>query len=657
MANTMNTKTPLMHLSKYLLPLTLLLCAAVYWPGLHGPFLFDDYAHIVQNKRVHISDLSPTSLVQAWKSSLASGFGKRPLAQLSFGINHALAGLSPFAFKATNLGIHLLNGVLLFLLIRQLASLATRPGRPGAPSSDTLALMVTAIWLLHPLNLTAVLYVVQRMTSLSATFVLAGLWLYVSGRLNLAQNGRGWVRILASFPLAGIGFLAKENAALYPLFVAVLEFTLLRQAPVDEAIQRRRHWLLLGLLVAAPLLLGALYALTHPGLYDASGRPFTLEQRLLTEPRILWIYLRQFIAPDITTMGLFHDDLVVSTGLFQPPTTGLSILAWVLAAGSALLLAKRHPVYAFSILFFLAGHALESSFIPLELVFEHRNYLPLIGPAFGLAHGLLNARIRTDLQRALRAVAIAFPFVLATLTFLRATDWRSLEDFSFAEVEHHPGSPRANLKAAQIMLDSLDKVPAEKRPLLAKATRERLEQLLSIDPEQPNGLFALMYLEYKTEERVRPKLISRLRRSLRTGNLSPLRFSAIQFLYFVILAEHGQSVLPPDTMQDLMAQAINNPSLDVTGKAGVQSDWRYYCDKVLNQPKQALKHAAEALRLWPQRWHYRKVKADLEIRLGMTTAAIETVRGAFDYDIPPLQRAEAERMLAHLLKHSDKTDP
>lgn len=627
--------------------LILLACCLAYWPGLHGPFLFDDNPHIVQNKRVHITDLSPESLEQAWESSLASGSSRRPLAQLTFGIDHALAGLSPFAYKATNLGIHLINGILVFFLVRLLACIAAGTSPPSA-ACDSIALLAAAIWLLHPLNLTAVLYVVQRMAGLSATFVFAGLLLYLNGRLKLADSGQGWWSMLLSFPLAGIGFLAKENAALYPLFIAVLEFTLLRHTGFANRDQQRRHRLMLGILVLAPLLLGTVYVLMHPGLFNASGRPFTLEQRLLTEPRILWIYLQQFLIPNIQTMGLFHDDLRISTSLWQPATTGLSILAWILVVGAALLRARQHPVFAFSVLFFLAGHTLESSIIPLELMFEHRNYVPLLGPVFGLSYGLLNLRARPELARVLKLLALAFPLVLGLLTFQRATDWRSNIDFILTEAEHHPRSPRANFKAAQLYIDAIITAPADQRGALARQAREHLKRVLARDPEQPNALFGLLVLDHQLGRPASNAVIERLKQALTHDNIDPQRFSAQQFTFFTRMAMAGTPILNAEAMQGLMAAALHNPTLDRIGKAGLQSTWRLYCDKVLNQPQAALEHATAALRLWPQRWHYRKVKAELEQRLGMTTAAIATVRGAFDYDLPPLQRAEAERLLERL---------
>ena len=104
--------------SYWIMLLALALGAIVYARGLNGPFLFDDLIHITQNQWVKIDSLSWPNLVRAWNSSFNAFPDNRPLAQLTFGVNHALAGLSPWAFKATNLGIHLLTGVLVFVFIR-----------------------------------------------------------------------------------------------------------------------------------------------------------------------------------------------------------------------------------------------------------------------------------------------------------------------------------------------------------------------------------------------------------------------------------------------------------------------------------------------------------------------------------------------------------
>jgi hypothetical protein len=103
----------------WLLLAAFVLTIAVYWPGLFGGFLFDDYPNIVDNHGVQPSNASFSSLVGAALSSPSSEF-KRPLASLSFAANYLISGLDPYWMKLTNLVIHLLNGLLVFLLARSL---------------------------------------------------------------------------------------------------------------------------------------------------------------------------------------------------------------------------------------------------------------------------------------------------------------------------------------------------------------------------------------------------------------------------------------------------------------------------------------------------------------------------------------------------------
>ena len=141
------------------------LVGLVYLPGLGGGFAFDDYHTIVDNPSLDIQTLSWDALLDAAMSGVGIGPLARPLAMLSFAANRSVAGLRPEAYKLTNLAIHALNALLIFGLLRSwLPRLA-----PRAPTA--CAWLIAALWALHPINLTAVLYVVQRMTSLSATWV------------------------------------------------------------------------------------------------------------------------------------------------------------------------------------------------------------------------------------------------------------------------------------------------------------------------------------------------------------------------------------------------------------------------------------------------------------------------------------------------------
>src|SRR5690348_1717236 len=179
-----------------LLAIAVILTAVVYWPGLTGGWVFDDYPNIVDNGAIHITPVHST--LAAWVNSAISSpssFLHRPLASLTFSLNWYFGGGDPWPFKLTNVIIHLVNGVLLFFMLRALLrSLALRAecfrrmaDGGGFPTIDDaaatrLALIVSAAWMLLPINLMAVLYVVQRMESLCQVFMLAGLWVYLHGR-------------------------------------------------------------------------------------------------------------------------------------------------------------------------------------------------------------------------------------------------------------------------------------------------------------------------------------------------------------------------------------------------------------------------------------------------------------------------------------------
>jgi len=593
----------------WLLPLLFVATTLIYLPGLPGPFIFDDIAHVAKNTQVHINDLSPASLAQAWDSSYASGLGKRPLAQLSFGINHALTGLDTWYFKATNLAIHLLTGLLIFALARQLTKILS-VGRTSNRDAGTAwsALLITALWLLHPINLTPVLYAVQRMTGLSTLFVVVGLWCHVSGRIRMTEgDSRGFWLALAGLPLAAIGGLAKESAALYPLLVAVLEWTLLRN------LQAPRRALLVSIVALLPITLGAAYLLTHLSLIGYQGRDFTLEQRLLTEARVLWLYLQMLVVPDPTLLGFYHDDVATSLNLTTPWTTLPAVIGWSLLIPLSILGAHRWPVASFALLFFLAGHAMESTIFPLELVFEHRNYLPVFGPLFAVGW-LLSGKTHPTIRRWLGLAAVLVLTGLAAITHLRALDWSDNHRLAFSEVAHHPNSPRANFRTAQLLMDQLGKAgdPAQ----VYAAARYHFNKVRQLDPDSLDALFGLVFLELFVNREPSDELLDSLIKQLRSGVVDPTKLSIGQFAFLVRWQEADGRKLPHQRVLAIMQAATNNPRLNVQGRAAVLSAIRAYHDRILDDLPSALSYARLAVQTWPSQWHYHYRLVQLLIRLG-----------------------------------------
>lgn len=424
-----------------LLCLLLAVAYLAYWPGLSGAFLFDDFSNLaVLGYYGRIDNLEALWLY------LLSGFSGptgRPLATLSFLIDARDWPAASWSFKHTNVIVHLLVGVALYLLTRQIArALDFQPAR-----AVRFALLATAMWLLHPFWVSTTLYAVQRMAQLSTLFVLLGLWLYVRSRLNhpRALSVSAVLQSAVGIVLCGaLAVLSKENGALLPLLALVLEVTVLAARQERSSVAPARAWwwwrvLLLGVPTALLLLY---MAQTLPALFagNPGARSFTPGERLLGQGLILWDYLGHLLMPRPAPGNLFNDHLhtpssigeIILAGLAWAVLAGLGVLAWVFRA--------RAPLAALACLFFLAGHVLESTFMNLELYFEHRNYLPAALLFLPVAN-LLTRPGRAVMPRA--GAAIGLLIALAALTCMRADLWGKPFQQALAWARSAPDSPRA----------------------------------------------------------------------------------------------------------------------------------------------------------------------------------------------------------------------
>ncbi len=479
-----------------------LVCGACYALALQGPFFFDDIPNLIDNRLLQIEGWA----FDDWRGAIISndaGLFHRPVAMASFALNYILAGgFLPWAFKATNLVIHLLTGVLLYHLFLVLLRAPALVGRLGV-DPRAVALLAAALWLLHPLHVSTVLYVVQRMAQLSALFSVAGLLLYCRYRLRWVAAGATVGEIVAAglwlALLALAATLSKENGALLLWLVPVVEVSLFRGVWQGEqrAAVRRLAWMALLL----PLLLLGLVLIVSPewvtGRYN--GRSFTLEDRVLTQLRLLWQYLEWILLPNITSMGFFHDDIPLSRSLFSPVTTVLSLLAWLALVTGAFLLRRSQPLLLFALLFFLVAHAMESTVLPLEMVFEHRNYLPSVGVCLWLAALLFEISRRLSWLR-LPLLLSAVLGVLTLQLFLRTQVWSDEFMLARANVINHPASPRANFYYGNVLYARFEQSQAlglreDEQLSLAVNARIHFERMHKLAPDAFPALVMLYQLD------------------------------------------------------------------------------------------------------------------------------------------------------------------
>ena len=454
-----------------------LLTVIIYIPGLSGDYMFDDMPNLLHNKQLNIESLDTESLQGAVFSS-SSGTLRRPVSMLSFTLNRHFFGIGPYSHKIVNLIIHLLTGIGLYLLSRLVID-SYRQYRNPALSNKALQWMpviVAGLWLVHPLNLTPVLYIVQRMTSLATLFTVLGLCLYMAGRMRLLAGKSGLPLILTGLLLfGGLAVFSKESGALLPLYMLVLELTLFRFRN-DKGKPDIPIITFFVISVALPAALVLLYLAFNPG-YITGGygyRDFNLQERILTEGRVLVFYLKSILIPSIAELGLYHDDIAISRGLFDPPATLYSLLALGGMLLGALLLLSRQPLVSLGILWFFTGHLMESTVIGLELVHEHRNYLADYGIILAVTALIVQAPLR-NLAPVIRiATPAVFLLLFSYTTWVRATQWSDVVSQAVYEARHHPQSYRATFAAgriyANLALKGAPDFQDEARELLIRAS-------------------------------------------------------------------------------------------------------------------------------------------------------------------------------------------
>jgi hypothetical protein len=343
---------------------------------------------------------------------------------------------NPEDFFYTNTLIHLLNGMLVICLTRQINRIRY------ADSNDWFPLLASTIWLLQPILVSTSLMAVQRMTSLSAMLVLIGVISYLKCRqISITRPQLGLTGMIASLAVfTALASLAKENGVLLPGYVLAMELTILNTPDLAQTspVVRLRQVLIGGVVLATLYLIIKLPSIAA----SYSGRSFTLPQRLMTEPMVLIEYLRMILFPMRSQLGPFGDDFPVNSSWGN--ISAISALgALSILITFAYRYRTRFPCYSFAVFWFLVGHTIESTIFPLEIYFEHRNYLPSIGIAIFLAHLPWASRHRLQSMLAipigLYCAGIAFVLAQSTSTWgqpmLAAQLWH----------REHPGSERAAL--------------------------------------------------------------------------------------------------------------------------------------------------------------------------------------------------------------------
>lgn len=410
-----------------------LICGLVYSNTFDASWHLDDQPNIINNTYLHIDSLAPQQLINTFftdhhNPETLSDKPYRPVACLTFALNWYFGKDSVFGYHVVNLTIHILAAFLLFLFIKMLFRTPRLNAELPNKATIRIAALASLLWAVHPIQTQAVTYIVQRMALLAAFFYILGLYSYMQARL--AHRGAKLVLwLIASVVCYLLGIFSKPNAAMLPMAIVLLEIVFF----LDLSDKRTRSFLFLSvsvvtlsivLLGSALFLKGGLQSIIS--LYDA--RTFTLFERLMTQPRVLLFYLSQIVFPLPGRLSIAHD-IVVSSSLIQPWTTLPSIFCIVFLIGLCISQFKKHPLLSFAFLFFFLNHVIESSLIGLELIFEHRNYLPsfflFLPLAYGVHHFALQRRSKSTSTRAAIVFATVSVFVFFSMsTYSRNYVWK-----------------------------------------------------------------------------------------------------------------------------------------------------------------------------------------------------------------------------------------
>ena len=427
----------------------LLLLAVIfaYWPGLGGPFLFDDYGSIGA-----LADFGGVRDWRTFKLFVVGGHAGptgRPLSLLSFLIDGNNWPTDPWPFKRTNLVIHLLNGVVLGLLTGKILQVLAFDKR----GVRWIALLATACWLLHPFLVSTTLYAVQRMAQLATLFMFSGLTAYLYGRVLVTTNTvRAYLIMTLSLGIFTVlATISKENGTLLPLLIGVIEITVIASQR-QRLGQLNRNWAVVCIIlpsIAIALYLGSL--VFRPGFFETvAPRDFSIYERLLTQPRILVDYLQNWFIPKLYTTGIYQDHFIKSTGLFSPPSTAISAAFHIAVISASVIYRQKKPLLALAALTFYAGHLLESTVLNLELYFEHRNYMP----ACFLFLPLVAYIWQKMSGRNFAAIGACVMLLLGAFTSYSATVWSTLPSIVEASARKAPTSPRAQAQYANMLFNA-----------------------------------------------------------------------------------------------------------------------------------------------------------------------------------------------------------
>lgn len=566
-----------------LIGVLVLLC---YSNSLNGVFLFDDFGNIVGNKYIAITSLAAPEIQKVFSPN--QNCNNRKIANLTFALNYYFGRLNPVGFHFINILIHMINAWLVFCLFQWYLKRSPLPERWNPVLISGFAALW---WATNPIQTNAVTYIVQRMTSLSVMFCLISLLLYLQARSlktvlpTAGLRPKRTVLFVVSLGFWGCAMLTKEIAAIFPLLILAHEcyfFQLLSKL--------KENWKKYGIFV---LIIGAVFigqALYFMGpdfisniLKSYDTRSFTLLERLMTEPRVVFHYMGLFLFPLPTRLRLYYDTFPVSHGLLSPVSTFFALAGTVLWLLAVIFFFKKNRLLSFGMLWAFLTLLIEATVISLELVFDHRFYFPSIGFVLASTISIVWLLKKFSSPPLLFYVFISVLIgsqILGTITRNRV--WADPILFSLDEVQKNPASARAYSSLGYFLIEQHNPVQAEKY----------LQQALLFNKNHIVTLVDLVGIYANppfNDTKKKKKYIRQIIRLVQNGQALPNDTASLNNLsHYLFEIKYYADCLK------LLAQV---QKYDISSETFLHMG---QCNIKLNQPKEAVKALEHALDLEPE---------------------------------------------------------
>jgi len=478
---------------KHFIPLFLLALSVIliYSNSWNGSFQFDDY-QITDRPNLHVVELNIKSLKGTlyWTPNQRRIY--RPLPCLTLGLNYYFGRDNPFGYHIVNISIHILCAIAVYVFLQTLFSI---PGiRPTfvAKYRYEIAVITTFLFALHPIQTNVATYIIQRMTSMAALFYIVSVTAYISFRLQTLpdREGRSTSKKYMSLSVAIISgicsFLSKENAAILPVTILLLDYLFFYNL-IDEDKRKK----LKKIYAISIFLLMAVIAYAGTGrimgyIHGYGHRNFSVIERLLTEPRIIFFYIYLLIIPNVSLLNLNHDFLI-SKSIINPPTTLFAIAGIILLVIIACIARKKYNLLSFVIVWYLGNLVIESTIIPLELIFEHRTYLPGVLIFLLISFGIVYVSKNVFKNNKAILAASLLLILYGNGTYLRNIMFSAPISLWQDVVQKSPNLARAHANLGKIYMDLGYNVEAKKS----------LQRAIELKADMPEALVNLgkLYLD------------------------------------------------------------------------------------------------------------------------------------------------------------------